>query len=160
VAAIERTPGIRYVEFDLALDKDFNPCGSKDWDNCWVRAKADVRILSEDQQSVVHLDWKTGKVTLDKDQLKLSAAMEFDAHPQIQKVTSIYAWTAYGTHDYEVYYRQERDALWEDLMPEVREMQESFVMNSWKAKPGHVCKWCPANKAKLCDKAAFPYEGR
>lgn len=157
-ASIQRAPGTTYVERNITLDHNLNPCGDKDWDNAWVRIKIDVlQLLGENAWAG---DYKTGKPTLDEDQLKLTAAGVFQTFSEVQRVTATYLWLQHDAQDTRVYTRDQNAEIWESFMPDVREMQASYVTGSFAAKPSNFnCGYCEINKAGRCSKAKVAYRG-
>lgn len=158
-ASLVRAAGQTYCEYEMAVDKHLAPCGYKDWTNAWCRADTD--ILKVGEKSAFAGDYKTGKVSRDEDQLKLNALLLFAHMPDLERVTTAYFWLDYNVPpSTKTYYRQEVTYLWETLMPEVREMQESYVRDHYPAKPSKFgCGYCDVNKRGLCDKAMVRYQG-
>lgn len=153
--AVLAAPGKTFTEVQMSLDADFKPCGYKDWDNCYIRGIADV--LKIGVKSAFAGDYKTGKRDIDEEQLMLMAAMLFEIFPELERVTAAYIWTPTKQFDKFVYERKDLDSMWERLMVIPRQMQEAYVTDQWKKRPGVQCQWCPVNKAGLCDSAATSY---
>lgn len=157
--AIGNMPGQRYVELNLALDRNLQPCGTRDWNNCWIRAKADVLTIKGDR--AWDGDYKTGKPTDDEDQLILSAAMVFHTYPDVNVVTASYLWLDHDSNTTRRYTRSQLDEMWAPILDDFREIQDNYVKERWPAKPdAFSCGYCDVNKAKLCGFAKVPYKGR
>lgn len=153
---LEAAPGTMVVEYAMALDASFQPCGTKDWDRVWIRAVPDVMKVSDTAGFI--LDWKTGKPEFREYQLKLNAAVAFAHFPTVQSITVVYGYLKIGTLSTPVtYYRADLEQIWNELLAEPRRMHENLARGYWPAKPGHYCSWCEVNGAGKCDKAAKRY---
>lgn len=155
-AAIANAPGNVLCENKITLNVGLTPTGYFA-DDAYVRVIVDVMKLNGPVGFMG--DYKTGKIKFDESQLKLFAAVGFKAYPQIEQWTTAYIWTKDKIIDPRVYKREQLDTMWEELLVVPNEMQKSFVLNHWPAKPGFQCKWCGANKLGLCQSAATRYEG-
>ena len=83
-ASIIRQPGQTFCELELNWTKDLEPCGSREWDRCWLRVKLDVTKILEPIAWTG--DYKTGKRHFDELQLKVYAASLFQAFPDLEQV--------------------------------------------------------------------------
>ena len=131
-----------YVEQKLAIRKDFSPCGYFDRD-CWFRTKADfLGILSIVGLAV---DWKTGKLVEDAQQLALMAASVFANFPQLQKIRTEFIWLKEGPNvsSREDFTRAGMVDMWRNLWPRIEALEHAYVTNTFPPKPGPLCrKWC------------------
>lgn len=153
-------PGRAYTEVQLALDADLRPCGWKDWQRAWVRAKIDVLKLNGQVAWVG--DYKTGIPKMDEFQLKLYAVFVFIVFTEVMRVTTTYLWTKTGKvdpSDSRTYVRAQVPKLWEELLAEAEHLQAAAARDEWPARPGHHCGWCLVNKLGKCTYAAKPYKG-
>lgn len=154
---LERAPGFTLCEAPWALDTQLNPCGTKDWDRVYVRAVPDVAKVTDTFGAIV--DYKTGRPEFDEYQLKLNAAVMFRQYPSLQRISTAYMYLKIGELSKPaVYFRQQEQQLWGDLLVVPRQIEEARVLNHWPAKPGRQCKWCDVNGAGKCDKAQVPYD--
>lgn len=152
--SIIKCAGLTYTEIDLVLDRQLAVCGK--WDRtAWVRAIIDVLKIND--KSAFAGDWKTGTIQTDTTQLKLTAAMIFNAYPQVEKVTTAYIWLKDQIVDPETYTRDELPKIWNDLLKVPMQMQESNTTGDWPAKPSYKCGWCDVNKLGKCNMASKPY---
>jgi hypothetical protein len=155
---VAAAPGVKVVQAQIALDRAFKQCGTKDWDNAWVRVIYDVAILNGDVGFIG--DWKNGKVWIDEDQLKLFAAVGFHVFPELQTIDTAYIWLSHGVLSPKTYTRRELADMWQALLPDVERMQVAYKTNTFPATPKYgkgTCKWCPANAAGKCKEARGPY---
>lgn len=156
-AAIDSAPGTIVVEYPFALTASFTPCGTKDWDNAWIRATPDVMKVTD--QVIFIADWKTGKPEFDEYQLKLNAAVAFQHYPSVETIVVAYGFTQLGEWSTPVtYYRKDLTQIWDELLAEPRKIHENLAMNHWPARPGYWCGWCDVNRVGKCDKADRKYK--
>jgi hypothetical protein len=160
VAAVIATPGTKYTQMKVALDRSFKSCGYMDWNNTWVRSIYDCAIINGAHAFI--LDWKNGSVWPDPDQLKLFAATAFCLFPEVEKVDTSYVWLKPGITDDQSYRRKELPEMWSELLPEVESMQICFKSNQWPATPARgakSCNYCPVNRQGKCKEAQGAYKG-
>ena len=154
--AIDAAPGHVLCENKITLNPGLTPTGYFAED-AYVRVIVDVMKINGTVGFMG--DYKTGKIKFDEAQLKLFAAVGFQAYPEVQRWTTAYIWTKDKIIDPAVYTRDQLPQMWTELLQVPAEMQKSHVLNHWPAKPGRGCKWCGANKLGLCESAAERYAG-
>jgi hypothetical protein len=131
------------VENKLAMDKDFRPCGFFD-SGAWFRGVVDAAALNFKERRAIAIDWKTGQVKPDIEQLGLFAQLIFAKYPEIDRVGSIYAWLGYGTETIQSYDRDGMTPLWNGLWPEIRILEDAWKTTTYPAKPSGLCRnYCP-----------------
>jgi len=162
-AQILAMPGDKLVENQLALDKEFKPCGYKDWNRAWCRVIIDILVLNG--KKAFAGDYKTGNPDyLDGNQLELTAAVLFETFPELHEVTTGYIWTKKGEltdEDITIYTRDQRGELWDRQLERYAELYHANEKNEWPKRPSNFnCGYCDVNKAGLCDAAAVKYKGR
>ncbi len=129
------------VEQKLAITKDYEPC---DWrsNTAWYRGIADV--LKVIGPVALLVDWKTGKVSEESQQLVLAAACVFAHYPQVKKVRAEFVWLKFDATTREDIAREDMPMMWANLMPRIAELQAAHEKVIYPPKPGHLCrKWCP-----------------
>lgn len=134
-------PGDLLAETQYALDQDFKPT---EWfsQDVWLRAIIDFGKLST--TSAVALDYKTGKVKTDIDQLRLFAAVLLTLHPDLEQVHTGYVWLKSKSIHREVYTRQQEDELWAGFLPRVSRLERAYRDDTWPERPSGLCRaWCP-----------------
>jgi hypothetical protein len=142
------------VELEYAMDANFQPCGWRDWDKAWFRAKVDALAVDGDYRYAVAFDWKTGgKIEPEFEQLALTAQMLFVQHPLLQKVHTAYYWSQHLTETVKQYERADMVQLWGRLMPEVNRMAEAARTTTYPPKPSGLC-------VRYCPVTACPYHGK
>lgn len=133
------------VEQQLAIDKNFAPCG---WfgSQTWYRAKADV-IKVHGPVAIV-IDWKTGNIVEDSVQLMLTAACVFAHYPEVQVVQSLFVWLKENAETSEIMRREELPRLWSNLWSRIDALRLAHVNTDFPPHPNRLCrKWCPV---KIC----------
>jgi hypothetical protein len=133
------------VELQLAMDRDFQPSGWRDWDRTWTRGIVDVLYLSPQKASAAAIDWKTGqKIQPEFEQLGISAALIFANYPAINTVHTAYRWTAHNTETQATYERAEMVPFWNKLMPEIKKWEKDASEMTYPPRPSGLCKrYCP-----------------
>ena len=127
------------IEKKLAVDRSFEPCGWMDPDVLY-RAVLDV-VYKETNNKMLAIDWKTGKVREELDQLKGQAAMLMAHYPNITQVTANFVWLK---HSKMTTYELERPQLGETIYELMERIIKIEADDVYEAKPGPLCKWCPA----------------
>lgn len=157
-AAVLRTPGQALTEVQLTLTQALTATGwfAKD---AWCRVQVDVMKVNGDRGWAG--DWKTGKVSFDEHQLKLTAAAMMTLYQELNNVTTTYIWLRDNIVEGRTYTRSMLASLWDELLVKPMQMQECNTTNIWPATPSkQACRFCPVNKLGKCAVAACaPYTG-
>lgn len=135
-------PGmILLVEQNMAIRQDFTSCGYFD-NGVWYRAKCDVvKVLGP---AGVAIDWKTGKIQEDSEQLALMAQCVFSKYPQVQKVRTEYVWLGNSATTRVDFTRPMMVDLWNHLLPELAVYENAVKTTTFPPKPGGLCRsYCP-----------------
>ncbi len=151
-----KQPGAKLTQLQLALDRSFQPCGSKDWDRVWVRAIYDIAVINGNYMFVG--DWKNGQMLIDEQQLRLFATVGFHHYQEVDYIDTSYIWLAHNQLSPKSYRRSELADLWQTFLPDVERMQVSWKNNDWPKTPSpRACKWCSVNEAGKCPVAAVKF---
>lgn len=138
-------PGTAQAEQRIALDTNFRPCAYFDKSvEVWWRGQVDAskRDLARGYSHLV--DWKTGKVKNNYDQLKLFAIHEFIAHPEINTVKIEYYWTQIKGSNGETYTRDQLPELIRYFVPRLHRFADAFLEGVFNPKQSGLCAgWCP-----------------
>lgn len=143
-------PGKKMVEQQLAITKDFTPCA---WfgDDAWFRAKADY--LAVNGKVALAIDYKTGKILEDSEQLALMADVVFAHYPEVEAIRCEYWWLKDDAVSREDFYRRNRRKLWEKVLPEVMTLQKAHKDDAFPPKRSGLCKnYCPVTECEHCGK--------
>jgi hypothetical protein len=132
------------VEQKLAINADFGPTT---WfgDDAWYRAIGDVIGIM--QYDALIVDWKTGKVLEDSQQLALMAACVFAHYPHVQRVRAEFIWLKEDAHTTGKFDRNEMAGMWRNIWPRIEALKHAHDTQSYPAKPGRLCRsWCPVTQ--------------
>lgn len=141
VCKFDTPKGQVFTETQMALTRNLQPCTwmSKE---AWVRGIVDIGV--DAGPVVVALDWKTGKVKSDTDQLKLFAGLIMQTKPYVQKVRTGYVWLQHNKLTRETYTRDDLPTIWEEFSARSGRLARAYEQDKWPAKPSGLCsKWCP-----------------
>lgn len=136
------------AEQQLCLDANLEPTSwfSK---TAWLRGIIDVSVKRGNKVFVA--DWKTGKVKVDSDQLKLFAALVFHHCPDVNEVITAFIWLKEGRITHDKFTREQLPEIWQSFMPRVQRIEIAIEKDKWPARPSGLCRnYCPVGKT-LCD---------
>lgn len=138
------TGGDLLVEQKMAITKDFEPCEWRSRD-AWFRGIADVvKIVG---QVALVVDWKTGKLKDESQQLALMAQCVFAHHPHVRKIRSEFVWLKEQATTRADFAREDMAGIWLNLLPRVASLEQAHSTETFPAKPGFLCrKWCSVTK--------------
>lgn len=136
--------GTKHLERKFGVTNTFAPTGFFD-KNVWFRGVIDVQIVRPKVAFAV--DYKTGKVKTDGDQLKLFAAATFCMHPHLEEVHTQYIWLAHDKATGKKFTREDAPLIWQEFQPRVARMQAAQDKDRWLPSPSGLCRWCPVGLA-------------
>jgi len=141
------------VEGQRAFDCKLNEVSWFDSDNkkkgkgkVWVRVIFDVLCISINGVLII-IDWKTGKISTNKDQLRLFAGAGMAIFPEVDKVLTAYIWLDHPTAKPLIaeYTRLDFDSIWQEFGDRAELIQLCIESGNWEPKPcAFNCKWCEA----------------
>lgn len=145
------------VEVQWAFRRDLNEC---EWFDkaAWFRAQADVAIARGTRGLIV--DWKTGKVYYDLLQLNINSVFMFLKNPNLEVIESRLIWLNHDDVTEHEVHRTDLEYILDEIMDAVDPIEYHNQIAHWPVKPGPHCAWCPANKHRMCDKAAKPFSSK
>jgi hypothetical protein len=137
------------VEQQLAINADFGATAwfPSDADKAgtgdpWYRGIGDVIKIVGPVALII--DWKTGKIIEDSQQLALMAACLFAHHPEVQKVRSEFIWLKENAETRADFDRADMPKMWAHLWPRIEALKNAVETTTFPAKPGGLCKrYCP-----------------
>lgn len=148
VDRLRATDGKKYTEQKFGLTSGFKPTAFFGSD-VWFRGVLDLTIVKPKVGIV--LDYKTGKVKTDGDQLKLFAAATFAQHPYLEVVKTGYLWLAADKTTAQDFKKEDVPVIWQEFLPRIQRMEKAQEDDKWLPNPSGLCKaWCPVGK-KLCE---------
>lgn len=152
VDRVRAGPGQLLVEQKYAITRDFRATTYFARD-CWYRGIGDVVRI--DGPVALVLDWKTGKVLDNIDQLVLMAQCLFSHYPQLLRVRSEFIWLKEDCSTAEVFDRQEVADKWIDILPRVTKLETASKALNYPPLPGGLCKnYCPVLSCPFHGKGA------
>jgi uncharacterized protein Usg len=150
------------AENKLAITKEFQATGFFASDT-WFRAVVDALIITPPYKYAdptlptgpvaITLDWKTGAVKPEIEQLGLSSQVIFAHYPDVDAVVSSYVWLGDDKVTPAVYKRDQMTQLWNKLWPEIKVMEDAHRTTTYPPKPGPFCK-------RYCPVVSCPYHGK
>lgn len=147
-ARLAARPGSILVEQQMAITEKLDPTGWFD-KNVWFRGIADY--LNINGPVALAIDYKTGKIVEDSEQLALLAECIFSHHPTVQAVRTEFWWLKDEAATRVDFYRSGRKTLWAKLLPEVTMLKDAHKSLDFPARPSGLCrrhciiKECPHN---------------
>lgn len=130
-------PGKKMVEQQLAIREDLSAC---EWfaKDTWFRSVAD--FLGIHKQVALAIDYKTGKVLEDSEQLALMAECIFSHYPEVQAVRTEFWWLADDCATQEIFRRSDRKVTWGRVLPQVNTLHEAHKTLTFPPRPSGLCK--------------------
>lgn len=138
------TPGGNlHVELKLAMNKDFAPVEFFDR-TAWFRGVCDALMVKGPVGLAI--DWKTGKIVEDSQQLALMAACVFAHFPDLQALRTEFVWLKEDATTRADFRRTDMPRMWSSLWPRIEALRHAHETTSYPAKPGFLCRrWCPVS---------------
>lgn len=134
---VDRLPGDKYCELELAVTADLRPTGYWD-DDCWNRGKEDLVIVHGEK--ALDWDYKTGKPGKTTQQLELSAARVMAKFPEVNTVYTAFSWLQNKTWTRATYTRDMLGGIWDGFIGQIQDLLWSEKTNTWPARPSGLCK--------------------
>lgn len=106
----------------------------------WLRIVIDLQVMLPDPRYALLVDYKTGKVKDDLDQLELFSATMFTMYPQLQECRTGYLWTAQNQMSSRTFNRDEAPIIWRKFIPRVQRLEEAYKTNNWPPNPSGLCR--------------------
>ena len=133
--------GTKYIELKAAIDTRMQICDF--WDkNVWMRSKIDWLTVNDTASAQV-VDYKTGKIKDDWEQLALYAIWCFVMWEHVHTVDVMFYWTTNLSTSRKIYKRAELPKLWAMFIPDLKQYREAFLTDTWQPRQSGLCKgWC------------------
>lgn len=130
-------PGKKMVEQQLAIRQDLSPC---DWfaKDAWFRSIAD--FLCVNGPVAVAIDYKTGKILEESEQLALMAECVFAHYPEVQAVRTEFWWLKDDAATREDFRRVNRKDTWRKILPEVMTLKQAHDTMNFPARSSGLCR--------------------
>jgi hypothetical protein len=149
-------PGqVNMCDKEIALTRNLTPTGYFDND-VWLRIKIDLLRLfphKNNQALAQVIDYKTGKPRDDIIQLAIYAQGVFSTFSNVIAVRTEFWWTQIKDKTHEIFSRDDMTELWNELLPELHQMEVAQQTNNYPAKKNGLC-------AAYCPVITCPHNGR
>ena len=135
-----------FTERQIALNQAFQ---LTEWfaPDVWVRGVVDVGLRRGN--TLIALDYKTGKAKHDFDQLRLFAALLMAVYPEAKTVKVGYVWLQTNGITRQTFDRRDTVAIWNDFLPRVARLEQAHNDQRWPVKPSGLCRaWCPCTQCE------------
>jgi hypothetical protein len=138
------------AERKLAITERFTPCDYFDKINApWLRTVADVLKVEDDYAHIV--DWKTGKVKPDLEQLIEIATCVMVHYPQVMRIKGELVWLAANTKTTMDCTVDQIAEFWPGIMPRIEKLRRAHETNEFPATRNGLCRmWCPVVSCEHC----------
>jgi hypothetical protein len=145
--SVRKIPGEFHAERKFAINRKFEPVDYDD-PTAWCRCITDLFIHCGD--TAVAMDWKTGKVKNDFEQLKLNALLIFAHYPEIERIKVAYIWLKFKKVTKNEYTRTgPQAATWDKFVMATTFMENSYRNNFWPKRRSGLCRdWCPVHSCE------------
>jgi hypothetical protein len=130
------------AEPPYAVDKNWEPCSSRDWDHAWLRTKID--LLARWPRQMIYIDWKTGKPSnSDNFQLVVAAAIMAQWHPEVDQIHCCFFYTQTMKKSKTVIvHRASVPAIMKVVTDKSKDIEYRMMQGDWPATPNYTCKYC------------------
>jgi hypothetical protein len=143
---LEQLPGKFYFELELAVDGRLEPCGWFD-KNAYGRVRIDLLILNEEEKTAIVIDYKTGKMKDDAEQLRLSCWFLSKMYPWIETFKYRYIWLKVNKPTGGEMNRREAMAIFTGTVETLKKMEQAWIDEDFPMNPSGLCHgWCPVNE--------------
>lgn len=142
---VRALPGKHLVESKMGLTQDLKPTGFFS-DDVWYRGVIDFCAVNGKHATVI--DYKTGKIRNDFDQLNMFAATVFATYENVDTINAGYLWLKFRKATNRKYRRDEVPGLWANVLPRVTRMEQQIELEKFPPNPTPLCGWCPVKKCK------------
>lgn len=146
---IAAAPGEKVIEQQVAINSQYKQTGWFDKD-VYCRVISDVTIMNG--HKAVMFDWKSGKEKSGFDQLRLAAAVMFCIAEELEEITMHYVWTKSKRVTSDKLTRDEMPGVWANLHPRLLAYQNAFATNTFEARRGFQCRYCPVKTCPYNEK--------
>lgn len=143
---LEAAPGIMRVEQQLAIDENFTPC---EWfsKRAWFRAIADVLVIND--IVALGVDYKTGKILEDYQQLGLLSACVFAHYPKVMAIRTEAWWLRDDAITRQDFKRKDMPEFWRGIWPRYEQLKQAHETRHFPARPSGLCRQhCPVSSCE------------
>jgi hypothetical protein len=147
---VDRTRMTFGAERKLAITDQFQPCEYFDKIKpVWLRVVADVLLIHDDRAHII--DWKTGKVKPDLEQLLLIATCVMVHFPQVMRIRAELVWLSANTKTSMDCTADDVADFWPGMMKKVEELRVAHETNVFPVKRSGLCRaHCVVTSCEHC----------
>jgi len=147
--ALNKKPGRKLVEYQMALTEKLQPCTWKSPD-VWVRGIADLPIVNDDDLTAWVVDYKTGNNRYpDRDQLRLMSIMVFAHFPHIRQVKSALLFVVKNDMVKHSMTVDQAEAEWWSYRERTARIAACTENEVWNPKQTPLCGWCAVKSCEF-----------
>ena len=147
----ESGDGPTRAELKLAMTKHFTPCEYFDKiKKVWLRSVADTLRIWDNNCHII--DWKTGKIKPDPEQLLLAGTCVMVHYPEVYNIKAEFIWLSHNTKTTLECTVDDIVNFWGTTMfDKVNKLQEARNIEAFPKKPSGLCKrWCIVTECEHC----------
>lgn len=131
-------------EIKLCLNREFVPVDFFARD-AYCRGIIDLLLLPRKTHAII-LDWKTGKVKDDFEQIEMTAAMLFCLMPELETFKCTFAWLRHRKFTSKDLTRADLPAIWKRALDKANAIEKATLTTDFPAKKSGLCKgYCPVS---------------
>lgn len=143
------------AELKLAITEQLEPCQFFDRSKQpWFRGVIDVLIVAGEFAAI--MDWKTGKINEDKQQLAMQAQCVFAHYPRVKEVGTMYVWTEHDCTSTDKFRLSDMAQVWINLWPRIQVYEKAHHTHNYPPKPSGLCKrHCPVRSCEFHGRGSY-----
>jgi hypothetical protein len=135
-----------FTEHKIAMTREAQPVGFFGA-TAFLRAVNDVFVLGE--RTAQNIDYKTGRLKNDFDQLELSSLIAFANYPQVEQIQMRYIWLPLQKSTVRNVNRSDCAKIIDKWAPVVKRVETALASGIFPEQPGGLCqKWCPVTECQ------------
>lgn len=129
------------IEFKMGMKADGSACGFFD-EGVWGRGKMDFGLINADAKTAAIVDWKTGKVREDPDELEIFAVLLKAKYPDLETITGWYVWLK-ETRMGKVHDLSDTNGKLANIKFRVEKIHHAMQMQAFEPRQSGLCGFCP-----------------
>lgn len=136
-----------FTERKIGIGTDGKPC-TFFARNVWWRGVIDYGARKGTTMLLV--DYKTGKVKNNFEQLAMFGLHSFLQHPEVVSIDVEFYWTQTMGTSTANFQRSKMADLWGMFSPDLRQMKEAYEADLWQPRQSGLCRgWCPVQDCEF-----------
>ena len=149
VDAVLSKAGRHTAEMSFGVTKELRPCGFFD-KGVWLRGKADVVTLDDEDLKAWIFDWKFGSNKYpDLDQLTFMSLFVFTHYSHIRQINSGLLFMLHKDMRKKRMVRDDVESAWWKVRERLGRIEAAIASEQFPPKPSGLCKrWCPVTSCE------------